>query len=85
MDSRQADAIARLTADWLLGNLKAPRPAPVATKLTCAMSFVVLPGAKTSDGVCFRHYQAILQAAGAHRPAGSGNAPWNERTSRARP
>ncbi len=78
MDTRQKDALARMTADWLLGNLRAPRPAPVDRKLTCAvpdctgMSFVLLPCIETSESVCFRHYQIILKASGAQRPGGMG-------------
>ena len=82
----QKNTLARLTADWLLGNLRAPRPAPVDTKLTCvvpecsAMSFVVLPSVEASDSVCFRHYETILKASGAHRPGGVGKFSRYERT-----
>ena len=87
METREKDALARLTADWLLGNLRAPRPAPVDRKLTCVvpdcsgMSFVLLPGVEASDSVCFRHYQTILKASGAHRPGGVGKFSRYERRS----
>lgn len=87
MDMRQKNALARLTANWLQGNLRAPRPAPADRKLTCVvpdcagMSFVALPGVGTSDVVCFRHYQSILRASGAQRPGGVGKFSRYERTS----
>ena len=86
VDTPQKNALARLTADWLLGNLRAPRPAPVDRNLTCVipdcsgMSFVLLPSIETCDGVCFRHYQTILKASGAHKPGGVGKFSRYERT-----